>query len=234
MAGNADRAEPRPTSFQTVRLGVGRHDKPGAVVCVMELASMIAGERFTDRPSSVCPVLGSILRSYNDNLDDQRRSDLYRYAAEAVGTRGDFSLQLRRAELAIDWARTRYARRGLGRRGRARRAPAPDWGPDQIASYVVGSLGHRNRAGGWSEETHEHLLALIDTLIAVGLERRLGVQAVEHLGQPVQDRRSREQLIVAELGQCVPPHGLEPCPARGDELLAVSRQRGQNDPLVVV
>ena len=30
-------------------------------MCVMELASMLAGERFGDRPVSVCPVIGAFL-----------------------------------------------------------------------------------------------------------------------------------------------------------------------------
>jgi hypothetical protein len=156
-------------SFQTARLGIGSHDRPGAVVCVMELASMIAGERFSDRPVSVCPVIGAILRVYNDGLDDQRRADLYRYAAEAVGTRGDFRLQLRRAQAAISWARGRYQARGpLARGPRPRSVPAPDWGPDQIATYVVGALGRRRRAGGWSATDHAEALALIDELIELG------------------------------------------------------------------
>jgi hypothetical protein len=73
----------------------------------MELASMLAGERFSDRPASVCPVIGAILRAYNDGLDDQRRNDVYRYAAEAVGTRGDFSLARRRAEASLRLPQTK-------------------------------------------------------------------------------------------------------------------------------
>src|SRR3977135_2923920 len=92
-------------SHQTVRLGPGRHDGPGGVVCVMELASMLAGERFSDRPSSVCPVVGALVRAYNDAVDARRRKDLYRFAADAVGTRGDFTLQRKRAELALDYVR---------------------------------------------------------------------------------------------------------------------------------
>ena len=196
MAGNA--AAPEKQSFQTARLGVGRHDRPGAIVCVMELASMIAGERFTDRPSSVCPIIGSILRMYNDNLDDGRRGDLYRYAAEAVGTRGDYKLQLDRAEVAIGWARARYQRR---RWHRTPREPAPDWGPDQIARYGTGSLGRRNRSGGWSDEVHALLLLLLDTLVEIGLEWRvpepLAVgEAVEQVAEPVEDGCRDPQLVV--------------------------------------
>lgn len=86
-------------SHQTVRLSAGKHPSPQSGVCVMELASMLAGEPFTDHPRSVCPVVATVLRAYNDALDDSRRQDLYRYASAAVGTRGDRELRERRFEL---------------------------------------------------------------------------------------------------------------------------------------
>lgn len=52
----------------------------------MELASILADEPFSDHPASVCPVVAAFLRSYNDHVDDQRRRDLFPYAAAAVGT----------------------------------------------------------------------------------------------------------------------------------------------------
>ena len=134
---------------------------------------MLSGERFSDHPISVCPVVGSLMRAYNDNIDDRRRQDLYRYAAEAVFTRGDFSLQRRRAQIAIDWARTRYAARG-GVLRRTPATPSPDNGPNEIAYYVMGSLGgrrrFRNRPGWWSDEAHTGLLAMIDEMVALGTE----------------------------------------------------------------
>ena len=158
----------RAVSHQTTRLGVGKHVRPGAVVCVMELASMLAGERFSDRPVSVCPVIGSILRTYNDNVGDDRRDDLYRYAAEAVGTRGNFSLQLQRGAAAVAWAQARAGRRSQ------RWVPQPDCGPDLIAEYVIASLGRirskRSTRRGWSQATHVALLELVDELIALGTE----------------------------------------------------------------
>jgi hypothetical protein len=156
----------RAVSHQTTRLGVGRHEAPGPVVCVMELASMLAGGRFSDRPASVCPIIGSILRIYNDNIGDDQRDDLYRYAAEAVGTRGDFRLQLRRARLALAWAAEQYATAGrLHRRRRA--APAADAGPDLIAKYLFGSIKGRIRSRRGAE-VHASVLWLLDELIALG------------------------------------------------------------------
>jgi hypothetical protein len=157
---------PEGATYQTARLGVGRHDGPGAVVCIMELASMLAGERFSDHPVSVCPIVGAILRAYNDDIDQGRRPDLYRYAAESVGTRGSYALQLRRARHAIAWARTVYSKRGRLRRRPTE--PRPDHGPDEIAFYLVRSLGRRH-----SDESHAAVLAMLDELIELGLESRM-------------------------------------------------------------
>jgi hypothetical protein len=148
-------------NYQTARLGVGRHNGPGPVVCIMELASMLAGERFSDHPVSVCPIIGALLRAYNDDVDDARRPDLYRYAAESVGTRGSFALQRQRAGVALDWGRGSYARRGRVWHRRVHE-PRPDHGPDEIAFYVVRSLRRRH-----DEDSHASMLALLDRLIAM-------------------------------------------------------------------
>ncbi len=53
-------------SHQTVQLARGHHDSPQTGACVMELASMLAGEPFSDRPRSTSPVISAFLRTYND------------------------------------------------------------------------------------------------------------------------------------------------------------------------
>jgi len=80
-----------------MRLSAGRHRSPSAGACVMELASMLASEPFSDRSGTVSPVLGAFLRTYNDGLDDDRRQDLYALAAAVVGTRGRAFARRRRA-----------------------------------------------------------------------------------------------------------------------------------------
>src|SRR3954462_7135922 len=72
-------------SHQTVRLAAGRHASRQAGVCVMELASMLAHEPFSDRARSISPTIGAFLRTYNDGIDDDRRQDLYPVAAAVVG-----------------------------------------------------------------------------------------------------------------------------------------------------
>jgi len=104
-------------SHQTVRLARGRHDSPSHGVCVMELASMLAGERFTDSPRSVCPVVAAFMRTYNDAVDDTRRQDLYGFAAQSVGTAGD-GRAARRRDLCRDLVESMGRTRRLGYRGR--------------------------------------------------------------------------------------------------------------------
>src|ERR1700733_4971585 len=111
---------PAPISYQTIRLATGRPSSPRKGVCVMELASMLAGEHFTDQPRSVCPVIGSFLRAYNDSIDDRRRQDLYAFAAKVVGSRGSEKTHRVRAEWIATWT-SEYARRQQSRFFRFRR-----------------------------------------------------------------------------------------------------------------
>jgi hypothetical protein len=156
-----------PVSHQTIKLSRGTHTRPENGACVMELASMLAGERFTDHPGSVCPVIGGFLREYNDLVDDDRRQDLYEYAALVVGSRASAAVMRARADRLTAWALRR--RKGHWTR---RLLPAPwrtigleEWVP----LYVVGSYAIRaiRAIRGVSDETHATVLALIDELLAI-------------------------------------------------------------------
>lgn len=62
----------------------GAHSTPDRGMCVMEAASYIAGEPFSDRPHCVNPYLGSCLRAWNDSLPN--RKGLERLLPVIVGT----------------------------------------------------------------------------------------------------------------------------------------------------
>jgi hypothetical protein len=66
----------------------------------MELASMLAGESFSDHPRTACPVVSMVLRCYNDGIDDERRDDLYWCASAVVGTRSPGSRAVRTERVA--------------------------------------------------------------------------------------------------------------------------------------
>src|SRR5438477_4190626 len=92
-----------PVSYQTIKLSKGKHSSPEDGACVMELASMLAGEPFSDHPQSVCPVIAAVLRAYNDWADDEHRQELYGYAAKVVGSRASTRIERARAKQLISW-----------------------------------------------------------------------------------------------------------------------------------
>lgn len=151
-------------SHQTVRIGKGRHESPdGGEVCVMELASMLAGEPFSDRPTTVSPVLAAFLRGYNDALDDDRRQLLLPWAAACVGT-GPASVE-------DEKERRRLIAAAAG--GPVDRLVASFWVRDGATIRETGCehVGRRVgfRVAQWrSERRHEQVRALVDRLIAVG------------------------------------------------------------------
>jgi hypothetical protein len=153
-----------PVTHQTIKLGKGKHSSPDDGACVMELASMLAGERFTDHPESVCPVIGSFLRAYNDSIDDERRQDLYRYAARVVGSRAPGAVENARVERLLAWAgnlQPRRLRRWLPARVRSlasQRRPVAE----AAGTHAVHAIRRH------TDETHAAVLGLLDELLASG------------------------------------------------------------------
>jgi hypothetical protein len=157
-------------SHQTVRLSQGKHRDPDHGACVMELASMLAGEPFSDRPRCVDPVIAGFLRTYNDGIDDRRRQDLYPLAAEVVGTRTVSSVQAERARLCLVWAQQRY---GVPRAGMRRLVPRRSLLPDgrlgdDAAGTLAGRVAVKHACRRRAEGAHEAALAFVRELLAVG------------------------------------------------------------------
>jgi hypothetical protein len=192
---------------------------------------MLAGGRFGDRPVSVCPVIGAVLRTYNDNIDDRRRQDLYRFAADTVDTRRDYRVQRRRADAALEWAVVRYRERG----GNLLAPPDPEGPRDEIGYYVVGALGRRDR---WSDEQHASVVALVEQLIEIDHAPELNVpllgDLLEEVPEALEHRGGYHEFVLAEGLQCGTEPGLEPSAPFLDELPPVVCERGQDDAPVAV
>jgi hypothetical protein len=109
---------PEP-SHQTIRLSRGSHLDARQGACVMELASMLAGQRFSDHPRAVCPVVAAVLRAYNDGTNDDRRQDLYPLASAVVGTR-DWRARRDRLARCETFLAAWLGRRRIGSRARTR------------------------------------------------------------------------------------------------------------------
>jgi len=151
------------TSHQTIRLSRGKHASPAEGACVMELASMLAGEPFSDHPVTVCPIIGAFLRTYNDSIDDCRRQDLYGYASKVVGSRAGEAVERERQSHLERWTKEI-------RRQRHRRLRMPRWlgllcagaATDIQAAVAVYEVTRRGSTG------HAQALTLIDELLAIG------------------------------------------------------------------
>jgi hypothetical protein len=152
-------------SHQTIRLSKGKHASPSEGACVMELASMLAGEPFSDRPATVCPVIAGFMRAYNDRVDDDRRQDLYRYAAEVVGSRAAPEIEHARERRCLEWADVMRRQRPRPLRWMGRGGPGSvdrRLGLDAAGTYAARSI---RRHG---DRTHAAALALVDEMIAMG------------------------------------------------------------------
>jgi len=162
-----------PVSYQTIKLSKGKHASPDDGACVMELASMLAGEPFSDHPATVCPVIGSFLRAYNDSIDDTRRQDLYAYASTVVGSRPPISVQRQRAERLAEWAfemqrrqwTSRYLPLARLRMAGLRRQPSAH----AMGTYAVRAIPKH------TYETHAEALRLLDELLSIGTPARPAV-----------------------------------------------------------
>jgi hypothetical protein len=155
------KAVPMGVTYQTVRLSRGNHKSPEDGACVMELASMLAGEPFSDHPTTACPVIASLLRSFNDSLDDEPRQELYEYAAKVVGSRGSRRVQRDRLDRLIAWTEEIEGRR------RKRSRACLRWLGLRPSAHVVAAQAIRAVARR-DDNTRSDVLALADELLAFG------------------------------------------------------------------
>lgn len=67
------------------QLSAGRHRSPKRGACMMEYASFLAGERWSDHPLCTHPVLAAVARGVNDFVSDERRNELLMYVPRVIG-----------------------------------------------------------------------------------------------------------------------------------------------------
>ncbi|MFG1679362.1 hypothetical protein ACGFNP_04265 [Nonomuraea sp. NPDC049269] len=65
-------------------LSRGRHRNPKRGACFMELASYLAGERWSDHPACTHPLLAALARLVNDNTSDANRGRLVRLVPSII------------------------------------------------------------------------------------------------------------------------------------------------------
>jgi hypothetical protein len=204
------RHDPSSPALQRTRLTPGRHGSPREGACVVELASIVAGERFSDRPLCVCPVIAGFLRGWNDRSPYADRQRLRPYAARIVGTRADARVTRERRDLCLEWAGADL-RHGPVRRFlthlRMRARIAVFCGPVEAIRLPVGAgeyaarvlFGRRDVEGGF---------ILLDTMLA------LGPPPARHVDEATADGPAAPAIPVNGNGR----HPVIPMPASGNGL----------------
>ena len=157
----------KQSSIASVRLEPGRHRSADDGVCVVELASIIAGEKFSDRPGCVCPVLGAFLRSWNDGAGYADRQRLEPYASLVVGTGGSRRNSRTRRDICLTYGGANLDRGPLRRvAARLRMRGRIAW-----AVGIFPSIWLNEGAGAYAarvcfEHGSEEAFALLERLIA--------------------------------------------------------------------
>jgi hypothetical protein len=70
-------------------LSRGKHRNPRKGACFMELASYLAGERWSDHPACTHSLLASVARLVNDHTSDEGRPLLAELIPSVIGLTGD-------------------------------------------------------------------------------------------------------------------------------------------------
>ena len=82
------KAQPQVPEMLPV-LSRGKHRNPRKGACFMELASYLAGERWSDHPACTHSLLASVARLVNDHTSDEGRRDLAELIPSVIGLTGD-------------------------------------------------------------------------------------------------------------------------------------------------
>jgi hypothetical protein len=87
-------------------LSRGKHRRPRSGACFMEMASFLAGERWSDHPRCTHPLLAGLARLVNDYTSDASRSELAELIPSVIGLtsedlRVDARIALRCAQVAL-------------------------------------------------------------------------------------------------------------------------------------
>lgn len=82
------RSDPRQMPNGVPVLSRGKHRNPRRGACFMEMASFLAGEKWSDHPKCTHPLLAELARMVNDNSSDAARQRLAPLIPDVIGLNG--------------------------------------------------------------------------------------------------------------------------------------------------
>jgi hypothetical protein len=201
----------------------GRHRSPRRGACFMEIASLLAGERWSDHPSCTHPLLGRLARQVNDHTTDAGRRALVMLIPSVVGRRGDETTWLRvsvavaaNTILDVPEGTQRVLAAGLLRAEQL----CADAGPDLAAERreARAALEQVPHAVAWTEKLgmDNRITAKTFASRCAPTMVRCAVDGIAASGRPDGDQRLREVL---EVGITACPAPAPRIPTSTDELV---------------
>ncbi len=91
--------------FGPFTLSVSAHSGPEEGMCVMEMVSFLAGDKWSDMPECASPALSRFCQVINDRFGQEQRDQLQQFVPMLIGTRSPEHEQVRFEILA--WAAVR-------------------------------------------------------------------------------------------------------------------------------
>ena len=194
-------------------LSRGRHRSPRKGACFMELASFMAGERWSDHPACTHPLLAALARQVNDATSDAGRHLLAPLIPDVVGLtsddpRVDVRIALRSATAALPVAAAERQRAMAVAVVAAHRLLDELAGPGQVPTGPLAedsrwSLGHVPDAARWADEFTDRCPPAIDGFRRHGAPSivRQAVDGIANACIPHPDHALRDLLHTA-IGEC--------------------------------
>jgi len=190
-------------------LSRGKHRSPRKGACFMEMASYLAGERWSDHPRCTHPLLASVARLVNDLISDRKRRRLVELIPAVIGLttkdpRADVRIALRCATTALPIASAERQNALAVAVVTAERTLAMLEGgpPGHLSATSVQALGSSPLATRWALTFASGLDASVDGYLRFGAPTavRLAVPAIAEACVPDPDELLCE-LLVAVIGE---------------------------------
>ncbi len=153
-----------PQALVKVDLAVGKHDKPTQGMCVMEMASLLAKEKFSDHPTCVNEVITRSAQRVNDSVSEADRQRLKKLLPRIMRCRRTGDDKRINVRLAIYCARSvEHLVHGRNKR-KAREAieAAEKWLRGEATEQECAS----DASAAYASATHDRVLWLSDLIDA--------------------------------------------------------------------
>jgi hypothetical protein len=191
-------------------LSRGKHRTPRKGACFMEMASYLAGERWSDHPRCTHPLLSSAARLINDFTSDEHRQRLAGLIPSVIGlttddARADIRIALRCATAALPIASAErqnvMAVAVLAAERALARGEVRPFGP--LSATSVEALNSAPLATRWALEFSGRADVTVEEFRRFGAPNtvRVAVPAIAQAVVPDPDERLHD-LLVALIGEC--------------------------------